>query len=140
MKKSLALFITLIMLILPLTLCFTSCESEDTNKAKEYIISFLTEVREGDFDSAKEHLHPSFDDDIEVFFNEVEDVFGVDFQEGITILRYTNTYTSLYNSEYDGFGYELTMEIEVSGYTLQITVLVVENDIGYGIYYIEIDD
>ena len=141
MKKTFALFVALIMLVLPITLCLTSCSGGiDTDKAKEHIISFLTEVREGNFDGAKEHLHPSFNDDIEKYFNAVESAYRVDFQSGITVLRNTNIHISMYDSRYNGSGYELTMDIEVSGDELEITVVVVENDIGYGVYYIEIDD
>ena len=93
MKKFAVLLMALMMLLLPVTLCFTSCSGGiDTDKAKEHIISFLTEVREGDFDGAKEHLHPSFNDDIEKYFNAVESAYRVDFQSGITVLRNTNIF------------------------------------------------
>ena len=141
MKKIAVLLMALTMLLLPVTLCFTSCSGGiDTDKAKEHIISFLTEIKEGDFTEAKTYLHPNFDGDIEKFFNSVEKSFNVDFQNGITILRNTNTQISYYDSKFDGSAYELTMDIEVSGRELEITVNVVENDNGYGVYGIEIDD
>ncbi len=141
MKKTIILFIVLAMLIGSLALCFTSCSGGiDTDAAKEHILNFLREVKDGDFRGAEEYMHPSITDNIKTFFNDVEDEKDVNFQSGITVLQYTNVYTALYDTEIDGSGYELTMNIEVSGKVLEIIVVVVDNDEGYGVYYIEIDD
>ena len=139
--KRLISVISVILVICLTVSCLAACGMGlDKDKAKEDMIAFLREIKDGDFEGAKTYLHPSFTDDIEPFFNEVEENYDIDFQSGITILGYSGTYYAAYTSEVDGSAYELDFDIEISGKELDVTISVVENDLGYGIYGFRIDD
>ena len=133
-----AIFLTVIMLVLILSL--VGCETKiSRDEAKGTIEAFLEAVEIGDFEAAKTYLHPEKPYDVEKFFNSVEERAGVDFQKGIEIKRYTGFSTSLYDSEIDGSDYELDMDIIVDIFALELSIEVVRNDAGYGIYEIDFD-
>jgi len=139
-NKRLISIISFVLLIIMSALCFTSCGMGlDKDKANDDIIEFLRAVRNDDFKGAKQYLHPSFEDDIESFFSEVEEQLDIDLQSGITILGYFGSYYAAYTSDVDGSLYERYLEIEVSGKVYDLIVTVVENDEGYGIDRIEIE-
>ena len=134
-----AIFLVLVILVLSLSL--VGCETKiSRDEAKGTIEAFLGAVAAGDFESAKTYLHPEKPYDVEKFFNSIEERTGVDFQRGIEIKKYTGFSTSLYDSEIDGSDYELDMNITVDGFALELSIEVVRNDAGYGIYEIDIDD
>ena len=137
-NKKLILLISIILAACLFALCFTSCGSGlDKDKAKSDITEFLREIKNGDFEAAESYLHPSFTDEIEPFFTSLEEKLNIDFQSGISILGYHGFYYAAYSSDVDGSAYELDIEIEVSGNQYDITVTVVQNDEGYGIYGFE---
>ncbi|MBQ8146664.1 MAG: hypothetical protein IJ039_07755 [Clostridia bacterium] len=130
-----------LMLALILTLSFVSCADRVTrDEAKDQVNSLLNAVEESDFDNAAKLLHPNREFDIEGLFTRAETEYSVDFQSGIEIKRYTGFSSALYESEVDGSEYELEMDITVSGRVLELTVDIVRNDSGFGIYEIDIDD
>ena len=110
------------------------------DEAKEQASKLVNAVSSGSFDEAEKLLHPNRQIDIEALFARKETEYNVDFQSGIEIVRYTGFSSALYDSEVDGSEYELEMNVSVSGRTLELTVDVVRNEQGFGIYEIDIDD
>ena len=69
----------------------------------------------------------------------IESEVGIDFQEGIEVVRYTNSSWSFYDTSVGGSTYRATMEAEIGNKKVSIEVEIVKNDMGYGIYNFEID-
>lgn len=132
------LLLTLMALVLAFSL--VGCANRvKKDEAKEQVNAFIDNVRAGNFEGAKEYLHPERPLDIETYFARKELEYGVDFQSGIEITR-TDYSSAMYESEVDGGEYELEMNIIVSGVALEMNIDVVRNDNGFGIYSIDIDD
>lgn len=133
---------SIILIVLALALCFSlvACKNKiDKDEAKETTEEFILAIENGDFEKAKTYLHPEKPLDLENYFNGIEDRAGVDFQNGIEIKRYTEYSSSLYDSEVDGADYELEMNVIVDSIAFEISIEIVKNDLGYGIYDIEVD-
>ena len=133
---------SIILIVISLTLCFSlvACNGAIKRKdAKVLTEEFVSAIENGDFEKAKSYLHPEKPLDLEKYFNEIEARTGVDFQKSIEIKRYTGFSSSLYDSEVDGADYELEMNVIVDGVAFELSVDIVKNDLGYGIYDIEID-
>ena len=129
-----------VLLVLVLAISLVGCGTRiKKNEAKETAEAFLAEIAKGDFESAKGYLHPEKPLDLEKYFNDKESRAGVDFQKGIEIKRYTEYSSSLYDDEIDGSDYELEMNVIVDGVAFEISIDVVRNDLGYGIYEIDLD-
>ncbi len=127
-----------------LTFCFLfsmiSCGGGiDRNEAKAFIGEFFDAIEAEDYEKAETYLHPDLTDDIRKFFTEVEDAMNIDFRSGIVIERYKGFRYSYYNSEIDGSAYYLTMDTKVGEQSVTMTVGIVQNDKGYGIYNINIE-
>lgn len=110
-----------------------------TDEAKVFINDFLTAVSAEDYAKAEEFLHPDRPAELEPFINECEEQKGIDFSSGVSIERYTGFNYSYYDSTVDGSSYELTMKAKVGDKSVSITVEIVQNDNGYGIYNFYID-
>ena len=133
---------SIILIVISLTHCFSlvACNGAIKRKdAKVLTEEFVSAIENGDFEKAKSYLHPEKPLDLEKYFNEIEARTGVDFQKSIEIKRYTGFSSSLYDSEVDGADYELEMNVIVDGVAFELSVDIVKNDLGYGIYDIEID-
>ena len=130
-----------VLLVLVLSLSLISCENRVTkDEAKEQVNSLIDAAANSKFEDASSLLHPKRTFDIQALFERAETEYNVDFQGGIEIKRYTGFSSAVYSSEVDGSSYELDVDIIVSGKTLELSVEVVRNDSGFGIYDIEIDD
>ncbi len=136
MRKSILLSVLVFALCFSLVGCGNGIKKDS---AKEVAESFLFSVENGDFETAKNYLHPERPFDVEKYFKEVEDRASVDFQNGIEIRRYTGYSSSLYDSEVGGSEYELEMNIIVDGIAFELTVEIVRNVFGFGIYEIDLD-
>ncbi len=121
------------MLLITLTSCI---KSDDT---KTTISGFLAAVENEEYAIAVTKFHPERKPDLESFFVAIENDKGVDFQEGISIKRYTGFESSAYNSDVDGSLYSTTAEIKIGTVEGTFSVEIVDNDAGYGIYNITID-
>ena len=133
---------SIILVVIALSLCFALVACKGAIKrddAKGMTEAFLLAVESGDFEKAKTYLHPEKPLDLEKYFNGIEERASVDFQNGIEIKRYTEYSSSWYDSEIDGSDYDLEMNVIVDGVTFELNVEIVKNDLGYGIYDIEID-
>ena len=131
--------IILVMLAALLSLSLIACNGIKRKDAKEMAEAFLGAVENGDFENARSYLHPEKPLDLERYFNGIEEREGIDFQKGIEIKRYVDYSSSLYDSEVKGSDYELEMNIIVDGVGFEFSVDIVKNDLGYGIYDIDID-
>ena len=133
---------SLFLIVMALLLCVSlvSCSKRvKRDEAKEMTELLLDAVEAADFEKAKTYLHPDRAFDVAKLFNSIEERENVDFQKGIEIKKYTNFSSSLYDSEVDGSDYELDMDILVDGVIFELSIEVVRNDDGYGIYDIELD-
>ncbi len=133
---------SVIFIVIALAFCFSlvACNGAIKRKdAKELTEAFVSAVASGDFEKAASYLHPEKPLNLEKYFNDIEARAGIDFQKGIEIKRYTGFSTSLYDSEVDGADYELEMNIIVDGVAFELAIEIVKNDLGYGIYDIELD-
>ncbi len=132
-KKTVICLLTLVLLLGSLTSCI------DGKKAKGTVEDFLSAVEAGDFETAKTYLHPERPADLSTYFGNVEATEQVDFQSGIAITKYTGVKSSHYDSSVGGSVYETTARAKLDGKSVTITVEIVENEAGYGIYNFNID-
>lgn len=139
MKK--IFFTTVVLMLCCVCLCsLVSCGGIKGDEAKAYVNDFLDAVEAEDYDAAEGMLHPERPGDLKEFFENVEKKKDVDFQSGIEIEKYTGFRSAVYDSTIDGSSYELTMRVKVgnSDKTVVLTIEIVKNDKGYGIYNIEL--
>ena len=81
----------MILMLLSLTSCSGGIKGDEV---KTLTADFFGAVRAEDWDSAKTYLHPALDDlDMKAYFLEVEETYGLDFQEAFKVDRYTNFQT-----------------------------------------------
>ena len=137
MKKNYFIIaLAMILMLLSLTSCSGGIKGDEV---KTLTADFFGAVRAEDWASAKTYLHPALDDlDLKTYFLEVEEAYGLDFQEAFKVERYTGFHTSFYSSEVDGSSYTLTMEATAGEKPFLLEITAVRNDAGYGIYYITI--
>lgn len=134
--KSLLLLLLVLALALSLVACSEGLSKDETKALTE---DFLGAVQRGDFEAAEAYLHPERPIDLEKYFDGIEGRAAIDFQSGIEIGRYTEYSYSAYDSEFAGSDCELELNATVSGVALEISIEIVKNDLGYGIYEIDID-
>ena len=129
-----------IILVLVMIFAFTGCANKvSKSEAKDQAEAFLEAIEKGDFEQAKTYLHPEKSVDLEKYFNNKELQGGIDFQKGIEITKYTNYSSSLHETEVDGGEYELEMNVTVDGNAIEMSIDVVRNDLGFGIYDFDVD-
>ena len=133
-----ALFSVIMAVVLSLSLvgCGDGLKKDD---AKDLMEGFVEAVENGDFEAAKTYLHPEKPFDVEKFFDAIEAREGIDFQGGIEIKRYTEFSSSAYDSDVDGGECELEANVIVGGVGYELSIEIVKNDLGYGIYEIDFD-
>lgn len=109
------------------------------SEAKQYIRDFFDAVSAEDYEKAETFLHPAVTDDLELFFQGLEDEKNLAFGSGIEIEKYTGFYSTIYSSEIRGSAYRLSMDTKVGDQTVKFTIEIVKNDEGYGIYNLNLD-
>ncbi len=134
-KKRLSILLIGIFIVL-----LASCSGGiDRDEAKVFIGNFLEAVETEDYAKAETFLHPERPADLEAFFTGVENKENIDFQAGITIEKYTGYSSSYYDSTVGGSTCKLTMKAKVGESDVKMTIEIVQNDNGYGIYNFNID-
>ena len=137
MKRSFVISIILIMCAASL---LSSCSGViKRNDAIATVEDFFDAVSINDFEKAEKLLHRDCTLDVEKLLSNAEADKKIDFQSGVGIEKYTGFASAYYDSRYGGSMYELTMKASVSDVKLTVTVTVIQNDNGYGIYDIEIE-
>ena len=90
-----------------------------------------------DIENAREYLHPDWisqNGNFENYILKFEKENNVDFSNGIAIRnRYDGTATA-FTTEYNGSIYELEIDVVIGNQELTLYFLIVDNDVGYGIY------
>ncbi len=127
-----------IVLIFACLASFSACSPGD--EAESHIIGFFAAVSEGSYLKASTYIHPSREGkaDLARYFDRIERDNGVDFSDGVVIEQYTSTSTSSYDSRFKGSTCETTFSAEIGDTDADITVLLVKNNVGYGIYDLNI--
>ncbi len=133
LKRITTCIITFVLLLWGLTSCI------DGDQAKQTIEDFLTAIETENYTAAESYLHPDRPSDLQQYFETVEDAESIDFQSDIEILRYVSVRSAYYDTAVDGSIYETTLNAKIGDKTVSITVEIVENDTGYGIYDFTID-
>lgn len=133
-----------ILLVLSLSLgllvgCFDTENNDDlVYRAKTTATVFLDSIAGGHDEVAETHLHPHFESTPRFIVYETFSKLGVQLKNGITDREFVTFRTALYDSEYDGSVCEMTVYCTVDGRNCEIDLTVVDNDEGYGIYYVKI--
>ena len=127
-------------LCLGLLLCFLpSCGGGiDMGEAKVFIGDFLNAVGSGDTEAASEFLHPDLPMQLASYLEDVEKELGISFKDGITVKRNTGMHYAYYDSTVGGSMYEQSMNATVGTKEIYLSVTVVQNEAGYGVYDLEI--
>jgi len=139
MKKNLFKIVCLLV-VASLCLCFVGCSKIDKSQAKENVKAFFGEISDGDYEGAKQYLHPDKPYDLKLLFENYEAKSGCDLSRGITVEKFVSTSSSAYESEVDGSEYSLEVRVRIGGFLTEIDVDIVKNDNGYGIYEIDFED
>lgn len=131
-------------LLLILALClfaFSACSGGiDRSDAKLFVEEFFAAVSAEDDALAQSYLHPDCEGDLSLFLAGLASRYEVDFSDGIAIARQTGFQYSFYNSAVDGSQYTMHVETKIGEKSLDLSVTVVQNDAGYGIYDLTVDE
>ena len=139
MKKILKL-ITLILSIAVILSSLASCSRGfTTNEANATIEDFLTKISDGDYSGASALLHPSFTIDLKEYITVAERHGGFDCSEGFEIQDYTNSSYSKNNEIVNGAAYSVTFRAAVGLKLVKVTIEIIKNDAGYGIYTLKLE-
>ena len=137
--RILSVLAALLLLITSLTACSGGVTREETKTAMD---SLLTALAKEDYAGAAALYHPDAamnEELLAAFVEEVKTNIGLDFTEGATVERTTNMRSAYYDSNVGGSFYALTAEIRAGDKTASLTVEVIRNDRGYGIFKVECD-
>ena len=142
MKKFIAL--TLVIFTILLSGC-GACDKmkEGIKKADEHFNNFCSHLTYEEYDLAKEYLHKDTIIDVgrlKTVINDIENVYGIDFADGVVLERRTSFNVTLYDSKYNGSVYDLTYKAKVGTKSVTINYVIIDNDAGYGIYSFNVED
>ena len=127
----------LLLLLTSLTACSGGVTREETQTAMD---SLLTALDNENYAEAAALYHPDAamtEDLLAAFAEAVKTNVGIDLTEGATVEKYTNMRSAFYDSNVDGSFYALTAKIKAGDKTASLTVEVIRNDRGYGIFKVE---
>ncbi len=127
----------LLLLLASLTACSGGVTREETQTAMDSLLSALDNEN---YAEAAALYHPDAamtEDLLAAFAEEVKTEVGIDLAEGATVEKHTNMRSAYYDSNVDGSFYALTAKIKAGDKTATLTVEVIRNDRGYGIFKVE---
>ena len=133
-RRILSILAALLLLITSLTACSGGVTREETKAAMD---SLLTALAKEDYAGAAALYHPDAamtEELLAAFAEEIRTNIGLDFTEGASVERTTNMRSAYYDSNVGGSFYALTVKIKAGDKTATLTVEVVRNDKGYGIF------
>ena len=133
-RRILSILAALLLLITSLPACSGGVTREETKAAMD---SLLTALAKEDYAGAAALYHPDAamtEELLAAFAEEIRTNIGLDFAEGASVERTTNMRSAYYDSNVGGSFYALTAQIKVGDKTASLTVEVVRNDKGYGIF------
>ena len=135
--RILSVLAALLLFITSLTACSGGVTREETKTAMD---SLLTALAKEDYAEAAALYHPDAamtEELLSAFAEQVKTKVGIDLTEGASVERTTNMRSAYYDSNVGGSRYELTAKIKAGDKTATLTVEVVRNDKGYGIFKVE---
>ena len=136
-RRILSILAALLLLITSLTACSGGVTREETKAAMD---SLLTALAKEDYAGAAALYHPDAamtEEMLAAFAEQVKTKVGIDLTEGATVEKITGISSSYYDSTVGGSRYELTAKIQAGDKTASLTVEVIRNDRGYGIFKVE---
>ena len=135
--RILSVLAALCLLLTSLTACSGGVTREETQTAMDSLLSALDNEN---YAEAAALYHPDAamsEDLLAAFAEQVKTKVGIDLTEGAVVEKITGMSSSYYDSTVDGSRYALTAKIKVGDKTASLTVEVVRNDKGYGIFRVE---
>ena len=135
--RVLSILAALCLLLTSLTACSGGVTREEAQTATD---SLLTALDNENYAEAAALYHPDAamsEDLLAAFAEQVKTKVGIDLTEGAVVEKITGMSSSYYDSTVDGSRYALTAKIKAGDKTASLTVEVVRNDKGYGIFKME---
>ena len=135
--RILSVLAALCLLLTSLTACSGGITREEAKTAMD---SLLTALDNGNYAEAAALYHPDYamtEELLSAFVEEVKTKVGIDLTEGATVEKITGMQSVYYDSTVGGSRYELTAKIRAGDKTASLTVEVIRNDRGYGIFKVE---
>ena len=135
--RILSVLAALCLLLTSLTACSGGVTREEARTAMD---SLLTALGNENYAEAAALYHPDYamtEELLSAFVEEVKTKVGIDLTEGAAVERTTNMRSAYYDSNVGGSFYALTAEIKAGDKTASLTVEVVRNEKGYGIFKVE---
>lgn len=135
--RILSVLAALLLLLTSLTACSGGITREEAKTAMD---SLLTALDNENYAEAAALYHPDYamtEELLAAFAEQVKTKVGIDLTEGATVEKITGFSSSYYDSTVDGSRYALTAKIKAGDKTALLTVEVIRNDKGYGIFQVE---
>ena len=135
--RILSVLAALCLLLTSLTACSGGVTREEAKTAMD---SLLTALENENYAEAAALYHPDAamtEELLSAFAEQVKTKVGIDLTEGATVEKITGISSSYYDSTVGGSRYELTAKIQAGDKTASLTVEVIRNDRGYGIFKVE---
>ncbi len=135
--RILSVLAALLLLLTSLTACEGGVTREEARGAMD---ALLTALDNEDYAEAAALYHPDAAMTAELlsaFVEEVKTKVGIDLTEGATVEKTTGMRSAYYDSNVGGSFYALTAKIQAGDKTASLTVEVIRNDKGYGIFKVE---
>ena len=135
--RILSVLAALLLLITSLTACEGGVTREEARGAMD---ALLTALDNEDYAEAAALYHPDAamtEELLAAFAEQVKTKVGIDLTEGATVEKTTGMRSAYYDSTVGGSRYELTAKIQAGDKTASLTVEVIRNDKGYGIFQVE---
>ena len=135
--RILSVLAALLLLLTSLTACSGGVTREEAKTAME---SLLTALDNENYAEAAALYHPDAamtEELLAAFAEQVKTKVGIDLTEGATVEKITGISSSYYDSNVGGSFYALTAKIQAGDKTASLTVEVIRNEKGYGIFKVE---
>ena len=135
--RILSVLAVLFLLLASLTACSGGVTREETKTAMD---ALLTALDNENYAEAAALYHPDAamsENLLAAFAEQVKTKVGIDLTEGAVVEKITGMSSSYYDSNVDGSFYALTARIKAGDKTADLTVEVIRNDKGYGIFQVE---
>lgn len=135
--RILSVLAALLLLLTSLNACSGGITREEAKTAMD---SLLVALDNENYAEAAALYHPDAamtEELLAAFAEQVKTKVGIDLTEGATVEKITGISSSYYDSNVGGSRYELTAKIQAGDKTASLTVEVIRNDRGYGIFQVE---
>lgn len=127
--------VSFLLIALIFTFILSGCgDGIKEDEAKKQIDMFFEAIVQEDYDAAEALMHPERQNAVSDLIIALEAGLGIDFQQGMEIDEYTGFSSALYDTSVKGATYELDMIVLVGDVEMDITIQLVRNDNGFGIF------